>query len=142
VEAIFYEYQHGRNKRTIKRRFRNQRLTAKAQWTIPQTKQGGFIMLNIEKKAVGKHVELALSGRLDTTTAPALETEVKTLLDGAESLVLDFASLEYISSAGLRVLLSAQKIMNRQGVMKLTHVSESVMEIFEVTGFSDILTVE
>ncbi len=99
-------------------------------------------MLNIEKKAVGKHVELALSGRLDTTTAPALETEVKTLLDGAESLVLDFASLEYISSAGLRVLLSAQKIMNRQGVMKLTHVSESVMEIFEVTGFSDILTVE
>lgn len=99
-------------------------------------------MLNIEKKSEGKHVVLALSGRLDTTTAPMLETEVKALPDNMESLVLDFASLDYISSAGLRVLLSAQKTMNKQGTMKIIHTSESIMEIFEVTGFSDILTVE
>ena len=76
------------------------------------------------------------------TTAPALESELKTSLDGMTALTLDFAGLEYISSAGLRVLLSAQKTMNKQGSMKLVHVNETIMEIFEVTGFSDILTVE
>ena len=85
---------------------------------------------------------MALIGRLDTTTAPELEKELKASLDGITELSFDLAALEYISSAGLRVLLSAQKTMNRQGTMKLTHVNETIMEIFEVTGFSDILTVE
>ena len=85
---------------------------------------------------------IALEGRLDTTTAPALEAELKSSLDGVTALEMDFSQLEYISSAGLRVLLSAQKTMNNQGAMKVTHVSETIMEIFEVTGFSDILTIE
>ena len=85
---------------------------------------------------------IALEGRLDTTTAPALEAELKSSLDGVTALEMDFSQLEYISSAGLRVLLSAQKTMNNQGEMKVTHVSETIMEIFEVTGFSDILTIE
>ena len=99
-------------------------------------------MLNIEKKKNGAKLELALTGRLDTTTAPELEKELKASLDGINDLVFDMASLEYISSAGLRVLLSTQKIMNRQGNMKVLHVNETIMEIFEVTGFSDILTIE
>lgn len=99
-------------------------------------------MLNIEKKAEGKDLMIALTGRLDTTTAPELEKEVKERIDGVEKLSFDFAGLEYISSAGLRVLLSAQKIMNKQGSMVIRNVSESIKEIFEVTGFSDILTVE
>ncbi|MBP5163786.1 MAG: STAS domain-containing protein [Spirochaetales bacterium] len=98
-------------------------------------------MLKIDKKSEGKNVELALSGRLDTTTAPELDAELKAVFDGAENLTFDFTDLEYISSAGLRVLLSAQKVMSKQGSMKLTHVSKSVMEIFEVTGFSEILTI-
>ena len=85
---------------------------------------------------------IALEGRLDTTTAPELEAEVKTSLEDVKSLTFDFDKLEYISSAGLRVLLSAQKAMNKQGEMKITGVSEIIMEIFEVTGFSDILTIE
>ncbi|MBQ9031311.1 MAG: STAS domain-containing protein [Parasporobacterium sp.] len=84
---------------------------------------------------------LALEGRLDTTTAPELEDELKTSLDGVTSLTFDFEKLEYISSAGLRVLLAAQKTMNQQGEMKVTHVNETIMEIFEVTGFTDILTI-
>ena len=99
-------------------------------------------MLNIEKKKEGSKLELALTGRLDTTTAPELEKELKASLDGVDELVFDMASLEYISSAGLRVLLSAQKIMNKQGTMKVLHVNETIMEIFEVTGFSDILVIE
>ena len=99
-------------------------------------------MLNIEKNANGADLTLALNGRVDTITAPQLEAVVKESLDGVTSLVFDMAALEYISSAGLRVLLSAQKVMNKQGEMKLTHVSEPVMEIFDVTGFSDILTIE
>ena len=99
-------------------------------------------MLNIEKKKEGSKLELVLAGRLDTTTAPALEKELKASLDGVDELVFDMASLEYISSAGLRVLLSAQKIMNKQGTMKVLHVNETIMEIFEVTGFSDILAIE
>ena len=99
-------------------------------------------MLNIEKKKEGSKLELVLTGRLDTTTAPELEKELKASLDGVDELVFDMASLEYISSAGLRVLLSAQKIMNKQGTMKVLHVNETIMEIFEVTGFSDILVIE
>ena len=85
---------------------------------------------------------VALEGRLDTTTAPELEKALTEALDGVEALTIDLEKLEYISSAGLRVLLSAQKIMNKQGSMKLLHVSDMIMEIFEVTGFSDILTIE
>lgn len=85
---------------------------------------------------------ITLEGRLDTTTAPQLEAELKGSIDGIEKLVLDFEKLEYISSAGLRVLLSAQKVMNKQGEMKIRHVNETIMEIFEVTGFVDILSIE
>ena len=99
-------------------------------------------MLNISKAISDKQAVFTLEGRLDTVTAPELESELKASLDGVTVLVLDFEKLEYISSAGLRVLLAAQKIMNKQGSMKLTHVNETIMEIFEVTGFSDILTVE
>ncbi len=99
-------------------------------------------MLTIEKTLNAPALTVALIGRLDTTTAPELEKELKASLDGITELTFDLAALEYISSAGLRVLLSAQKTMNRQGTMKLTHVNETIMEIFEVTGFSDILTVE
>ena len=99
-------------------------------------------MLTIEKTLNASALTVALTGRLDTTTAPELEKELKASLDGITELTFDLAALEYISSAGLRVLLSAQKTMNRQGTMKLTHVNETIMEIFEVTGFSDILTVE
>ncbi len=99
-------------------------------------------MLNIQKKTTGTGLEISLEGRLDTTTAPELERELKGSLDGVSDLTLDFAGLEYISSAGLRVLLSAQKIMNKQGKMSIRNVNETIMEIFEVTGFSDILTIE
>jgi len=99
-------------------------------------------MLNIEKKAEGKNLMMTLTGRLDTTTAPDLEKEVKESIEGVESLDFDFKSLEYISSAGLRVLLSAQKIMNKQGSMVIKNASDEVKEIFEVTGFADILTIE
>ena len=98
--------------------------------------------MKINKTMNGTELVIALEGRLDTTTAPELEKELKASLDGITELTFDLAALEYISSAGLRVLLSAQKTMNRQGTMKLTHVNETIMEIFEVTGFSDILTVE
>ena len=99
-------------------------------------------MLNICKTAKEKAVSIALEGRLDTTTAPELERELKSALKGVTSLTLDMEKLEYISSAGLRVLLTAQKTMNLQGEMKLIHVRETIMEIFEVTGFTDILTIE
>ena len=99
-------------------------------------------MLNIEKTIENGTAAFALEGRLDTVTAPELEQALKEALDGVSELSLDFEKLDYISSAGLRVLLSAQKQMNRQGVMKLTNVSATIMEIFEVTGFSDILTIE
>ncbi len=98
--------------------------------------------MNIVKTKNGNSLTIALEGRLDTTTSPQLEEELKTCLDGVEELVFDLGKLEYISSAGLRVLLAAQKQMTKQGVMKVTHVSEAIMEIFEVTGFSDILTIE
>ena len=98
--------------------------------------------MTIEKNINGTELTITLTGRLDTTTAPQLEAELNASLPGVESLALDFASLEYLSSAGLRVLLAAQKQMNRQGSMKLVHVNEIVKEIFEVTGFLDILTIE
>ena len=98
--------------------------------------------MKIEKKLTDTSLEVALSGRLDTMTAPELETTLKESLNGVSELILDFDKLEYISSAGLRVLLSAQKLMSKQGGMKLLHVNETIREIFEVTGFSDILTIE
>ena len=98
-------------------------------------------MLNIVKTIDNGKAAIALEGRLDTVTAPELEKELKSSLEGVSELTLDFEKLEYISSAGLRVLLAAQKAMNKQGEMKLLHVNETIMEIFEVTGFSDILTI-
>ena len=99
-------------------------------------------MLNINQTTDEKKVTLALEGRLDTNTAPQLEEALSDMLDGVESLILDFEKLDYVSSAGLRVLLSAQKTMTKQGEMKVIHVNETVNEIFEVTGFCDILTIE
>lgn len=99
-------------------------------------------MLNINKTIENGKADYMLEGRLDTVTAPDLEKDLKDSLSDVSELVLDFANLEYISSAGLRVLLSAQKTMAKQGGMKVTHVNETIMEIFEVTGFSDILTIE
>ncbi len=96
--------------------------------------------VTIEKN--GSNLEVFVSGRLDTTTAPELEKTLTAEIEGVESLVLDFAELEYISSAGLRVLLGAQKTMNRQGEMKVRGVNEDIMEIFDITGFADILTIE
>ena len=96
----------------------------------------------INKKQDGSALVIALEGRLDTTTAPELEQELKSSLDGITDLTLDMTNLDYISSAGLRVLLSAHKIMLKQGKMKVTNASEIVREVFEVTGFSDILTIE
>ena len=99
-------------------------------------------MLNIKKTVNGTELTIALEGRLDTMTAPSLESELKDSLDGITDLIFDMKDLLYISSAGLRVLLSAKKTMNRQGSMVVRNVSEDVMEIFDVTGFSDILTIE
>ena len=98
--------------------------------------------MTISKKVNGNTLEIALEGRLDTMTAPELEAELNQSLGSVESLTLDFSKLEYISSAGLRVLLSAHKIMNNKGGMKVTNVNEIVQEVFEVTGFADILTIE
>ncbi|MEA4974013.1 putative anti-sigma factor antagonist BtrV [bioreactor metagenome] len=98
--------------------------------------------MTINKTLNATELTVTLTGRLDTTTAPQLEAELKSSLDGLNSLIMDFAELEYISSAGLRVLLSAQKTMNKQGKMVIRHVNETILEVFEVTGFCDILTVE
>ncbi|MCI9428469.1 MAG: STAS domain-containing protein [Eubacterium sp.] len=96
----------------------------------------------ITKTTEGTSLTLVLEGRLDTVTAPQLESELRSSIDGIDKLFLDFTSLEYISSAGLRILLSTQKIMNKQGGMVIRNVNEDVMDIFEITGFVDILTVE
>ena len=98
--------------------------------------------MEIKKIKNGAELNLAVEGRLDTTTAPQLEAELKQSISGVETLVLDFANLEYLSSAGLRVLLAAQKVMNKQGEMIIRNVNETIAEIFEITGFSDILTIE
>ena len=97
--------------------------------------------MTIEKKMENEKMILKISGRLDTQTAPELEKTMEDMEDCKE-LILDMAELEYISSAGLRVILKAQKLMNTKGEMKLTGVNESVMEVFEITGFSDILIFE
>ena len=98
--------------------------------------------MEITKKQENTSLEIALAGRLDTTTAPQLEAVVKESLDGITDLVLDFANLEYVSSAGLRVILASQKTMNKQGTMVIRNVSNDIQEVFEITGFSDILTIE
>lgn len=97
--------------------------------------------MNIDKKLNGSELCIELTGRLDTTTAPKLEAELKHNISGVEKLVFDFVNLEYLSSAGLRVLLSAQKVMNKQGEMVIKNVNSTIMDIFEVTGFTEILTI-
>ena len=98
--------------------------------------------MKIVKKQEGTTLNLALEGRLDTTTSPQLETLLASELDGVTELVFDFTGLDYLSSAGLRVLLSAQKRMNSQGTMKLCNVNSTVKEVFYITGFSDFLNLE
>ena len=98
--------------------------------------------MTIEKKSGNDSVTLIVSGRLDTQTAPELENELDSVLPGLKELTFDMTSLEYVSSAGLRVILKAQKVMNTQGSMKLTGVNDSIMEVFDITGFLDILTIE
>ena len=98
--------------------------------------------MNITTKKENTTLTVALEGRLDTTTAPELDVFAEKELADTQELVLDFADLEYISSAGLRVLLKLQKVMNKKGSMKLIHVGDVVKEVFEITGFTDILTIE
>lgn len=98
--------------------------------------------MNIIKTTEGKTLNIVLEGRLDTTTAPQLEAELKQSITDNTELILDFAKLEYLSSAGLRVLLAAQKVMNKQGKMVIRNVNDVISEVFEVTGFADILTIE
>ena len=98
--------------------------------------------MTINKNLDGNKLEIALEGRLDTMTAPSLEEEIKNSIEGITELVFDLKDLAYVSSAGLRVLLSAQKTMNKQGSMTIRNANEEVLEIFEVTGFIDILNIE
>ena len=98
--------------------------------------------MTINKNKDGAALTLSVEGRLDTMTSPELEAVLKEELDGVEALTFNFSGLDYISSAGLRVLLSAQKRMNAQGTMKVSGVNEIITEIFDVTGFTDILTIE
>ena len=98
--------------------------------------------MTIESKKESGKLTLTITGRLDTSTAPELEEELKTSCDGVSELVFDLEGLEYISSAGLRAILSAQKTMDKQGTMKVINVCEEIMEIFEITGFKDILSIE
>ena len=97
--------------------------------------------MTISKDLEGTRLTIRLEGRLDTTTTPALEVELKHSLDGITELIFDLEKLEYISSAGLRIMLAAQKVMNKQGSMVVKNVNEGIAEVFEVTGFLDILTV-
>ena len=98
--------------------------------------------MTIKKTITDASAALEIIGRLDTTTAPELEATIDGYAAGIKELVLDCSALEYVSSAGLRVILKAQKLMNAQGTMKLTHVNETIMEVFDITGFADILTIE
>ena len=98
--------------------------------------------MDIIKNAEGEKLTINLVGRLDTTTSPQLDSELQASLGGVKELVLDFEKLDYISSAGLRVLLATQKTMNKQGSMVIRHVNETIMEVFEITGFVGILTIE
>lgn len=97
--------------------------------------------MEVSKIQNEKSLTVAVKGRIDTSTAPTLEEELKNSLDGVENLTFDFTGVEYISSAGLRVMLATQKIMNRQGEMEIIGVNDTVMEIFDVTGFSDIIKI-
>ena len=99
-------------------------------------------MLNITKTLDGSTLTVALEGMLNTTAAPELEESLHESLDGVTELIFDLEKLQYITSAGLRVVLAAQKVMNKQGSMKITNVNETIMEVFDVTGFIDILTIE
>jgi len=98
--------------------------------------------MTISKSLNENALTLMISGRMDANTAPLLEAELNTSLDGVASLTFDFKELNYISSAGLRVLLAAQKRMMKQGGMRVVNVCEAVMDVFEMTGFADILTIE
>jgi anti-anti-sigma factor len=98
--------------------------------------------MTINKTQNNSELVVALCGRLDTTSAPMFEAELKKSLNDIRNLSMDFAELEYISSAGLRVLLSAQKVMNKQGKMRIRNANASILEVFEITGFSDILTID
>ena len=98
--------------------------------------------MTITTSREGEKMQIVLEGRLDTTTAPQLEVELKRSISGITELIFDFAGLEYISSAGLRVLLAAQKVMNKQGSLTIRNVKNVVTEVFEITGFVDILTIE
>ena len=98
--------------------------------------------MTINKISDGEKLTVAITGRLDTNSSPKLEAELRQSVDGVTEPVFDFSEVEYISSAGLRVLLAAQKVMNRKGSMKLVGVSDEIQEVFEITGFSDILTIE
>lgn len=98
--------------------------------------------MTINQNREGNQLIISLEGRLDTATAPELEAVIDTALTGVETLVMDLEQLEYVSSAGLRVFLKMQKLMNTQGAMKIIHVNETVMEVFDITGFVDILTIE
>mgnify|MGYP004515665987 FL=1 len=98
--------------------------------------------MNINKIQNGSELTIELEGRLDTVSAPSLEAELKKDINGVQTLIFDFAKLEYLSSAGLRVLLASQKVMNRQGEMRIRNVNSTISDIFEITGFSEILTVE
>lgn len=97
--------------------------------------------MTIDKKLNGTELTVVLEGRLDTTTAPQLEKSLAESLSGVQKLILDMKGLEYLSSAGLRVLLATQKTMNKQGAMELRNVNATIMEVFEITGFVDILTI-
>lgn len=98
--------------------------------------------MDIVKKTEGTTLEMVLNGRIDTTTAPVLESELNASINGVTALVLDFTGVQYISSAGLRILLAAQKMMNKQGSMVLRGVNDDIKDVFEITGFIDILTLE
>ena len=98
--------------------------------------------MTIDKKMEDGVLTYTLTGRLDTVTSPELESDMKHSLDGVQKLLMDFSGLEYLSSSGLRVLLAAQKVMNNQGEMILHNVNDTIMEVFEITGFSEILTIE
>ena len=98
--------------------------------------------MTIDKNLNGNNLTVKIGGRLDTITAPELDAALDSTLSGVQELVLDLEALEYISSAGLRVILKTQKTMNAQGSMKLINVNDTVMEVFDITGFVDILTIE
>ena len=109
---------------------------------IITTKEIRELFMEIKQVQDGSKLEISIEGRLDTITAPTLEAAIKESITGVEKLVLDFAKLEYLSAAGLRVLLATQKVMNKQGEMTIRNVNETIAELFDITGFCDILTIE